>query len=174
MNKGKAIIDGVTVQWEDSRRLVAGPPDDVEVHGEFWVTISADMADLDAVGTALIDADTLKKSADLGDLLCPHSDSRLRAVGLDDLGDVLIQTFRGDRPCDVVPLRRLAHIDPHSYAKDPVAEKSVRWMRDLARSIIRYREMLTQGASASELAAQWDSVRGADYFDRFVVRDKGN
>jgi hypothetical protein len=156
--KGKAVIDGVTVQWEDSRRLVGGPPDDVEVHGEFWVTISADMAGLDAVGTALIDADTLKKSADLGDLLCPHSDSRLRAVGLDDLGDVLVQTFRGDRPCDVVPLRRLAHIEPSCY-KDPVAEKSVRWMRDLARSIIRYREMMIQGASADALATQWDCVR---------------
>jgi hypothetical protein len=158
-SKGKAVIDGVTVQWEDSRRLVGGPPDDVEVHGEFWIAISADRAGLDAVGTALIDADVLKKSADLGDLLCPHSDSRLRAVGLDDLGDVLFQTFHGDRALDVAPLRWLAHLDLSRYAKDPVAQNSVRWMRDLARSIIRYREMVTQGASASELATQWDCVR---------------
>jgi hypothetical protein len=152
------LMDGVDVGWEDTRRVVQAEPDDIECVGEFVVTLTANGAAIEAVRKALIAAELLKKAAELGELQCPHSDSSLRAVGLDSCGDVVLQIFRGEKKCDAVGARNLAHLDPARYSGDAVAEKSVRWMADVAGAITQYRNMLASGTSRSELKAQWDHV----------------
>lgn len=138
-----AIIHGVTVSWRDTRHMVNAEPDDIEMIGTFQVRISAQDADLDAIANAHLCAQTLQVAAGYADMCCPHSDLRLRAVGLSEVGTVLLQIYRGDRKCDVIPVSDMSQMDPARYSNGgDEAMKSVAWMRDVAMAICAYHDAL--------------------------------
>ena len=130
--------------------MVASEPDDMEMLGSFRVIISASGAGLNAVANAYICGRTLERAADLSDFVCPHSDSMLRPIGLDSIGDVVLQIYRGEKKCDAAPAREIAHFDPARYSKDPIAAKSIAWMRDVAQAITAYHDALISGVNESD------------------------
>jgi len=159
---GNSHSQTVRTVVKDTRRMVAAEPDDMEMRGDFTITITAQNASLDAIASAYLDARILKKVADLGDMLCPHSDSWLRPIGLDDLGDVMLQMYRGERKCDAAPVREMAHFDPANFTKaGEVAMRSIGWMRDVAIAIRSYRSALIAEDGSS--TAAWDNVHSTVY-----------
>jgi hypothetical protein len=114
----------------------------MEMHGEFRIRISAQDADLSAIANAHICAKTLQQAADQADMFCPHSDARLRAIGLSDIGDVVLQVYRGDRKCDAIPVSAMSDMDPERYSNSEEAMKSIAWMRGVAIAIRNYHAAL--------------------------------
>ena len=156
--KNQATLDGVTIAWHDTRRMVRSEPDDMELAGSLKITITATDASLVAIQAAALNAQILQTVGELDDMFCPYSDSRLRTEGLDNLGDVMLRIYRGDRRCDAAPSREMARFDPARYSKDPSAAKSVGWMRDVGRAIQAYRFALISGQG--EATAE-DAIREA-------------
>jgi hypothetical protein len=158
--RSQVTLDGVIIAWHDTRRMVASEPDDCEMLGSFDVRISAEAATLAAIRNSYVCARTLQRVADLGDLLCQHSDSMMRPEGLSSLGSVVLRIYRGDRKCDAVPVSDLSHLDPSRYQGDPVAARSIAWMRDIALAIQRFHSALIDGISETVAYDElWEAVR---------------
>lgn len=165
----RILLDGVVISWRDTRQMVHSEPDDMEMIGDFKIGISATSASVKAIAGALICAQTLEKAAEQADMFCPHSDARLRAIGLSNIGSVVLQIFKGDRKCSAVPVSDMAHMDPAQYSNGgEEAMKSIAWMRDVATALRDYHDALC-GHGAPDLdalhyavsATKADSVSGA-------------
>lgn len=131
-NKGSVIIDGVKIEWSDTRRSFAteapGEAWDIESSGSYDVYVSSVRATPDAMSRALGVAQDMQVACDLY-LAC--GEQQLELEGCDDMGDMLLRVYRGDKKCGLIPVRDLAHLDPDQYP-DPTAKKAVKWMRDVA------------------------------------------
>jgi hypothetical protein len=142
------------------------PTDDFDMRGELTMSATCTAATLSDVGSLYATMATIRDCSEHGDYTCPHSDARLRVTGAtDDCGDVLVQIFRGSRKCDAVPAIRLRAMRPEDYSRDPVAAKSVAWMRDVGRAIVAHRSAIMASLQSSAMTARdatWSAITAAD------------
>jgi hypothetical protein len=132
---GSVRIGAATVEWFLLRTGHEDETGDVDVRDHDSITISAAKAPLDDMARAVAAAKQLK-FARHSPMICPHSDAWMQAVGLDDMGGVVLQIYRGDAKKSAAPVRELAHMDPANYSGGgPEAVASVAWMRDVARAV---------------------------------------
>lgn len=136
---GSVVIDGVTVRWADNRRMSCDaddPTEDMDLRGEYIVTVSVDEGEIDAIQHALSCAKQLKTISAFCDVFCPVplSGHSLKLAGLDVTGDIMWRIVVDGRKCDAVAAGTLAQMDPAYYSESgPIAMKTVAWMRAVGR-----------------------------------------
>ena len=148
-------IGSVTLRWNDSRRMVHEDDGDLDMRGDLQISLDCRDADLRDVSRAAKAAELFRRLTTHGDFLCPHSNLRLRPVGLDSVGAVLMQIWRGERKCDAPPVAQLASLDPQQYTDGgDEAVISITWLRDVAKAIQRYDSALCKQHGTEE----WDQL----------------
>lgn len=137
--RGSVAVDGVTIKWSDSRYMGCdhdNPTEDMDLHGEYNVTVSVADGEIDAINQGLACARRLKMLSHFADLFCPVSGSGhvLKLAGLDDMGGPVWRIVVGGRICDAIPAAMMAHMDPSQYSDSgEAAMKTIAWMRAVGR-----------------------------------------
>lgn len=136
----KRTVYGVNLTIRDTRVAYEVGPDegvawDYEEHGGIYISITAAApVSLDVMSRVMYAARRYEAVAQMADICQPHpGEQRLQAESIDDLGDVVLRIYRGERRCDAMAVRVMAHLDPRQYSQaGPVAQAAVAWMRDVA------------------------------------------
>lgn len=138
--RGSLIVDGVTIAWSDSRYMGSDHDDqtgDMDLRGEYRVSVSVKDGDLAEINHALGCAKRLKMLSGAGDLPCPVPGSThvLKLAGLDDTGCPLWRVIANDRVCDAIPSGEMSQMDPSRYSNaGKTAMRTIAWMRAVGRT----------------------------------------
>jgi hypothetical protein len=137
--RGSATVDGVTIAWLDSRYMGSDhddPTDDMDLRGEYRVSVSVKDGDISKIDHAFGCAKRLQMLSGACDLMCPVPGSThvLKLAGLDDMGSPMWRVIANERVCDAIPAGEMAHMDPARYTNaGKVAMRTIAWMRAVGR-----------------------------------------
>lgn len=137
--RGRVTVDGVTIAWSDSRYMGSDhddPTDDMDLRGEYRVSVSVKDGDITKINHALECAKRLQMLSGACDLMCPVPGSThiLKLAGLDDMGSPMWRVIANERVCDAIPASEMAHMDPARYTNaGKIAMRTIAWMRAVGR-----------------------------------------
>lgn len=157
MFKGSVELDGVTITWSTSKRMVEDETGDWDQVGSDKITIATKSSvTASQMRQAMSRVDVLEKArACSSRLQCPHTDAYLSVTGLDDTGHLLVQVIRDGIPRGHGPAWNFANLRPEDYSNaGEVAMKSIAFVRDASKIISR-----SEGVSLREMEEQLFALR---------------